>query len=462
MTGGCVPVGSALAACAAAFALLCGADGVHGAEPPRGVAVSQASCAAAADESERHLGRALLVMKDGEIVFERYARGWSSERPHPLASGTKSFCGVLAARALQDGVIRSLDQPASDFITEWRSDPKAAGITVRQLLTLTSGLEPDPKALGPQGAGIRDLVDSQGQGPIATRLRKANEEAAARLPDRFQAVIGTPVTTAPGLRFRYGPAHFYAFGAMLERALAASSVPEKTLWDYMRARILIPCGIDAGLDRFAPDSAGKPNLPGGGHLTAREWARFGEMVRLGGRVRGQASSAPDATGGGADGSPGPGAAGAVQAVDPVEVVDAALLAACFQPSERNGAYGLTWWLLNGKGPGAAVADAAGAGAVERAGAAQAAQTRPVLDLDGRPITVVMAAGAGKQRLYVIPECGLVVVRFAAMGRGGMEYDDRAFLQALLGLTAQGAGAEPGPGANPPARQPPPRDPARAP
>ena len=163
MTGGCVPVGSALAACAAAFALLCGADGVHGAEPPRGVAVSQASCAAAADESERHLGRALLVMKDGEIVFERYARGWSSERPHPLASGTKSFCGVLAARALQDGVIRSLDQPASDFITEWRSDPKAAGITVRQLLTLTSGLEPDPKALGPQGAGIRDLVDSQGQ-----------------------------------------------------------------------------------------------------------------------------------------------------------------------------------------------------------------------------------------------------------------------------------------------------------
>ena len=48
------------------------------------------------------------------------------------------------------------------------------------------------------------------------------------------------------------------------------------------ARVLAPAGVDIGVERFAPDSANQPNLPGGAHLTAREWARFGEFVRTGG------------------------------------------------------------------------------------------------------------------------------------------------------------------------------------
>ncbi len=43
---------------------------------------------AAANYSAKNSGRAMLVMRDGEVLYERYDNGWSATRPHPLASGT--------------------------------------------------------------------------------------------------------------------------------------------------------------------------------------------------------------------------------------------------------------------------------------------------------------------------------------------------------------------------------------
>ncbi|MEY2712939.1 MAG: hypothetical protein RL005_1161, partial [Planctomycetota bacterium] len=117
---------------------------------------TQADIERAIAYSEAHAGRAVLVMKDGIVIAERYANGWSAERPHPLASGTKSFAGVTAAAAVTDGLV-SLDELVCDTITEWKTDPRASRITVRELLNLTSGLEPHSDLLGRQGYGIKDL-----------------------------------------------------------------------------------------------------------------------------------------------------------------------------------------------------------------------------------------------------------------------------------------------------------------
>jgi CubicO group peptidase (beta-lactamase class C family) len=57
-----------------------------------------------------------------------------------LASGTKSFAGVLAAAAQEDKILK-LDERVSETITEWKSDKEKSKITIRQLLTLTSGLD---------------------------------------------------------------------------------------------------------------------------------------------------------------------------------------------------------------------------------------------------------------------------------------------------------------------------------
>lgn len=58
----------------------------------------------------------MLVRHAGQVIFEQYDRGWSATQPHPLASGTKSFTGVLAMLAVQEGLL-SLDERACDTLS---------------------------------------------------------------------------------------------------------------------------------------------------------------------------------------------------------------------------------------------------------------------------------------------------------------------------------------------------------
>jgi len=95
------------------------------------------------------------------------------------------------------------------------------------------------------------------------------------------------------------------------------------------------------------------------------------------------------------------------------------------PSVTNRSYGLTWW-LHSANPEADVG-----GLLGRAGR-QAVQNQAARGPDGQPLRVMMAAGLGKQRLYVIPQHKLVVVRFAEATAQGQRFDDRELLQRILG------------------------------
>ncbi|MEY3841247.1 MAG: hypothetical protein RLZZ542_357, partial [Pseudomonadota bacterium] len=88
--------------------------------------------AAAAAYSAERRGVSCLVMQGGRILFEDYPRS-SAGATHELASGTKSFCGVLAAAMVQDGLL-SLDEACADTLTEWRDDPVRRAATIRSLL----------------------------------------------------------------------------------------------------------------------------------------------------------------------------------------------------------------------------------------------------------------------------------------------------------------------------------------
>lgn len=344
---------------------------------------------AAADYSARYAGRAVLVMIDGEIVFERYDNGWSAERAHPLASGTKSFTGVAAMFAVQDGLL-TLDEKACDTITEWRDDPKKREITVRHLLTLSSGLDPADDQLG----GKRSTGGLLGPGVGSPRdSRRGSRQAASNL---FEAAVGVEMTGEAGKQFRYGPSHFYAFGELLERKLRAGKQPERTVWDYYQARIFEPLGIRFRVGR---DVTGHPNLPGGAVLTAREWARFGQFVLQQGAWQ--------------DGE-GPRR----------QLLRRDLLAECFEPSRTNPHYGLTWWLPGGDGEASAVADGV-------AGRLRDRLSRPRQGGGAELPTYFMAAGLGKQRLYIIPARRMVVVRFAEYTRQGAGFDDEDFLRLIL-------------------------------
>jgi CubicO group peptidase (beta-lactamase class C family) len=372
---------------------------------------TKAKYEAAADYSAGLGGRALLVMVDGKVVYERYDRGWAAERPHPLASGTKSFSGVLAAAAIQDRIIESWDARVSDTIRPWQGDPLKRDITVQHLLSLSSGLDPaDPALESPGGGAVLGEA-------AARRSERIAKSGVAQADDKHAAALAARMTGRPGQQFEYGAAHFYAFGAYLEARLAAADVPQKTVEAYFTARIAEPMGLKVG--RWGRDRRGHVNLPGGMQLTAREWAKLGELVRLAGAVRGEDGSLR-------------------------QVITPDLLAECFKPSANNPQYGLSWWLPSGDGD----TDAADVGInPDDPGRRrrQAEQMRGFRDASGQEIRVDMAAGLGKQRLIVLPDHRTVIVRFAEATREGLlRYSDAKLVGLIMGwpaATAPPAGQE---------------------
>ncbi len=203
---------------------------------------------AAAKYSHAEKGTGVLVMRRGEVIFEDYAPGWSAEKPHLLASGTKSFVGVMAVCAVQDGLLK-LDEKVSDTLTEWKSDPAKEPVTIRQLLSLSSGI-----AGGDNGS----------------------------VPSYAECVKMANSTARPGMKFQYGPIPFQCFGEVMKRKLAPKG---ETVADYMKRRIIDPIGLNVAFWRSA--ATGDPGLPAGAALTPREGVQVGEMIRLGGTWNGQ-------------------------------------------------------------------------------------------------------------------------------------------------------------------------------
>lgn len=312
---------------------------------PAALAQTSFNLGAAAAYSAERRGVSLLVMQGGQIVFEDYPNGGGVDRGWELASGTKSFTGVMAAAAVQDGLL-DWDEFAADTLREWRGDARNR-ITIRHLLSLTSGI-----------AG----------GPIAR-------------PPSFADAIAQRAEAAPGARFAYGPTPFQIFGEIMRRKTNGDPL------DYLRRRVLEPLSIQPTHWRRGDD--GMPHLPSGAGLKARDWARFGWFVLRDGEGR----------------------------------VDAQALAQCFIGSRANPGYGLSWWLLR---DGLVPPGRAGGISID---------TSMAQSVGG----VVMAAGAGDQRLYLLPGLNLVVARQAtgilqALRRRRRErngWSDADFLRTLL-------------------------------
>ena len=313
----------------------------------RGTPEEIARFRSAAEYSHEQAGLVLLILRDGEVVFEQHVAGSSPERAYQIASGTKSFWGPAAMAAIEDGLF-TLDEHVADTLTEWKTDPRKSQITVRHLLSFSSGLD-SPRRLW-----------------------------AERGLDKGKFALERPAVADPGTKWSYSEVHLYAFGEFFRRKLAAKQPAGKAErpFDYLERNILKPIGLH--VTRWKRESNGDPAMGDGAVLTAREWAKFGELLRQEG------------------------------VWENTKVLPADRLALCFQSSPANQAYGLTWWLNKELSQAAAsLADTAGAGRIRSSDQVSKQGICP-----GHLPDLVMAAGAGQQRLFVIPSERMVIVRFA--------------------------------------------------
>ena len=304
----------------------------------------------AADYSAARRGVSFLVMQEGKILVEDYPNPGGPDEAWELASGTKSFNGVMAAAAQADGLL-DIEERAAETLTEWRDDPRKSRITIRHLLSLNAGLK--------------------------------GKRAIGRPPEYLDAINAAAIHD-PGTVFEYTPTNFQIFGEIMRRKLRAAAQPDDPV-TYLRARVLDR--INAPPSDWKRGRGGEPFLPQGAQYTARNWARFGQWVMDGG-----------------------------------EDVDATAFRAMFEPSATNPGYGMSWWLLR---PGLIGPD-------PRAGIDGAAIGEVALKED-----IVMAAGAGDQRLYLFRKRRLVVVRQAnrivqSFGPFVKKWRDEDFLRLVLG------------------------------
>ncbi len=202
---------------------------------------------------------ALLVIHRGVLRHEQY---WLTGGPHVpwmSMSVAKSFVSALVGIALEEGYLSDIEDPVSDYV---RVDPGSAydGVAIRSLLQMSSGARWDEDYSNPD-------ADAKRIG-----------EATSGLHGGHDGIVATMVREhAPDTICRYNSCDTQALAAVVRAATGTS------LADFMQTRLMEPLGMeDPGA--WITDPFGVEMGYAGLNLTARDYAKFGELYRRGGVV----------------------------------------------------------------------------------------------------------------------------------------------------------------------------------
>jgi CubicO group peptidase (beta-lactamase class C family) len=193
----------------------------------------------------------LLIIRNDVIVFERYPNGGSVEQSTNIHSVSKSIISTLVGIAIEEGYIESINQRVSDFFPEYfpADDPRKDKMTLRHLLTMTSGFE------------WQDSVSTVGG------------------DDWIKAILKLPLDRAPGTIFNYSTAASHLTSAILERATGMSTC------EFAYRYLFEP--LDISVEHWGRDPQGYYMGGNNVFLTPREMAKFGLLYLHEGQWQGE-------------------------------------------------------------------------------------------------------------------------------------------------------------------------------
>jgi CubicO group peptidase (beta-lactamase class C family) len=204
---------------------------------------------------------ALLAVRHGYLIFERYYNGLMAEDPINVRSVTKSVTSTLAGVALRTGLLSGLDARTGDLIPDRipvDHDPRVEETTLWQWLTMTSGLQWD--AYG----DWQRLLDA---------------------PDWVAMTLGLPVVGIPGETYVYNTGGSHVLGVIVAAAAG------KPLEEYAGEVLFAPLGIRPGGWMRSPQD--EVSAGSGLELTARDMAKLGLLYLRGGEWNGQPVITPE-------------------------------------------------------------------------------------------------------------------------------------------------------------------------
>jgi CubicO group peptidase (beta-lactamase class C family) len=197
---------------------------------------------------------AFLVIHDGELLYERYFNGYDETSQQTSFSMAKSFASALVGIAIDEGHIKSIDEPITNYIPELlEKDKRFRSITIKNLLTMSSGIKYEEGGDLPWSEEADDTKTY-----YATDLRKL--------------ALNSRIEGEPGEYFEYNNYNPLLVGLILERA---TGMPVAR---YMEEKLWKPMGMEAD-GSWSLDSTenGFEKMESGVNARARDFARFGML-----------------------------------------------------------------------------------------------------------------------------------------------------------------------------------------
>ena len=244
---------------------------------------------------QHHKVAGLLVVKDGAIVFERYALGNDEDSRWISFSVAKSVTSMLVGAALHDGYIGSVDDKISDYIPRLRNSPYEQS-SIRNVLQMSSGVEWN-----------EDYADPESD---INKVPWNTLQMASYLRDK-------PRNSEPGEKFNYNTAETNLVGDVVRAAIG------NNLSTYLAEKIWKPFGMEREAFWVLTDEGGGEFGGSSLNATLRDFARIGLFALNDGVL-------PDGT----------------------RVLPEGWMADSVSPSNGHEGYGYLWW-LRGRGAYAA-------------------------------------------------------------------------------------------------------------
>ena len=243
---------------------------------------------------------ALLVLKDGAVVFEEYYQDTSATDLRISWSVAKSYLSALMGVLVAEGAVESIDLPVTQYV------PSLVGTaydsaTIKDVLQMSSGVTFDEDYL-------KFSSDINRMGRILA-LGGSMDGFAEDLTETFAPA---------GQTWKYVSIDTHILG-MVIRGATGRNIP-----DLLSEKIIVPLGLEAE-PTYLTDGYKVAFVLGGLNLTTRDYARFGQMVAQNGVWQGQ------------------------------QIVPADWIAASTVPSANTSpdqtGYGYQWWIPRGATPG---------------------------------------------------------------------------------------------------------------
>lgn len=203
----------------------------------------------------------LLVIKNGKIAFEDYELGNNENTRWMSMSVVKSITATLVGIAIQDGFIKSIDDPVTQYLPELKGSAYD-GVSVRNLLQMASGVQWNETYTDP-----------------ASDRRKMLEVQNAQTPSAVLKLMAQlPRAAAPGTRWNYSTGETHVAGALVRAAVG------KPVAQYLSERIWAKFGMESDATWWLESPKGLEVGGSGLSATLRDYGRFGLFLMGGGKV----------------------------------------------------------------------------------------------------------------------------------------------------------------------------------